>query len=133
MNDLAFWAIAGTMILIAAAAMIRSLHRSDDTAAQGGARDQAVYRDQLAEVDRDLARGTLDPDEAKRLRVEISRRLLEADKTESQPMQAQSGALAVVAVAVAMIAALLKRAPFFSSTKPAMAIIPSVFSRIASS
>jgi len=39
-----------------------------------------VYRDQLAEIDRDLARGVVSADEAERVRIEVSRRLLEADK-----------------------------------------------------
>lgn len=41
--------------------------------------DIDIYRDQLAEVDRDLARGVLDEAEAERTRTEISRRLLAAD------------------------------------------------------
>lgn len=41
--------------------------------------DIDIYRDQLNEVDRDLARGVLDPTEAERTRIEISRRLLVAD------------------------------------------------------
>lgn len=44
-----------------------------------GATDIDIYRDQLAEVDRDLARGVLEPVEAERTRTEISRRLLAAD------------------------------------------------------
>jgi len=39
-----------------------------------------VYRDQLAEVDRDLARGVVTPDEAARIRTEVSRRVLDADR-----------------------------------------------------
>ncbi len=38
--------------------------------------EQAVYRDQLAEIERDLARGVLQPGEAEAARLEISRRLL---------------------------------------------------------
>ncbi len=41
--------------------------------------DIDIYRDQLAEVDRDLARGVLDSAEAERTRTEVSRRLLAAD------------------------------------------------------
>ena len=50
-------------------------------AAQSGAQsDISVYRDQLREVDRDLARGVLTEAEAETVRTEVSRRLLEADK-----------------------------------------------------
>ncbi|MGB0660434.1 MAG: c-type cytochrome biogenesis protein CcmI [Mangrovicoccus sp.] len=42
--------------------------------------DIAVYRDQLAELDRDTARGVVTADTAERTRLEISRKILEADK-----------------------------------------------------
>lgn len=42
--------------------------------------DMVIYRDQLAEVARDLERGVLSEDEAERTRTEIARRLLAADK-----------------------------------------------------
>jgi cytochrome c-type biogenesis protein CcmH len=42
--------------------------------------DMAVYRDQLAEIDRDLARATIGADEAARLRAEVGKRVIDADK-----------------------------------------------------
>lgn len=42
--------------------------------------DIKVYRDQLREVERDVARGILSPSDAERLRLEISRRILDADR-----------------------------------------------------
>ena len=44
-----------------------------------GQYDTAVYRDQLLEVERDVARGVLTPEEAGAARLEIQRRLLAAD------------------------------------------------------
>jgi cytochrome c-type biogenesis protein CcmH len=44
-----------------------------------GQYDRAVYRDQLQEVERDLARGVLSPREADSARLEIQRRLLAVD------------------------------------------------------
>ena len=41
--------------------------------------DLRVYRDQLGEIDRDLARGAILPEEAARMRTEVSRRILLAD------------------------------------------------------
>lgn len=46
-----------------------------------------IYRDQLAEVDRDVARGTLPEAEAERARIEISRRILQADQNSEQADQ----------------------------------------------
>jgi len=39
-----------------------------------------VFRDQLAEVERDAARGLMAPEDAARARTEISRKILDADR-----------------------------------------------------
>ena len=65
----------------------------------------AIYRDQLAEVDRDLARGVLDATEAERTRTEISRRLLAADasaRAAATDAPKQTNRVVVVAVAIAI-------------------------------
>ena len=57
--------------------------------------DQAVYRDQLHELDRDIARGLMAQTEADVARLEIQRRLLAADKRPAAPPRlAQSPVLA---------------------------------------
>ncbi|MGY6635495.1 MAG: c-type cytochrome biogenesis protein CcmI [Alkalilacustris sp.] len=57
--------------------------RRTQTDLDGGllSQDIRVYRDQLREVERDVARGVIAPADAERLRLEISRRILEADRT----------------------------------------------------
>lgn len=50
-------------------------------AADRNAYDRAVFRDQLAELDRDVERGTIGPAEAEAARNEISRRLIAAAQT----------------------------------------------------
>ncbi|MBE0552895.1 MAG: c-type cytochrome biogenesis protein CcmI, partial [Rhodobacteraceae bacterium] len=79
MEDLGFWVIAGGTALVLLAVFLRALGRPVAVAPAENP-DIAVYRDQLAEVERDLARGTLAADEAQRLRTEVARRLLEADR-----------------------------------------------------
>ena len=74
-----FWLIAGLISALVAALLGRSLLRGQDGALDAAAFDVLVYRDQLSEVDRDLARGVLGEAEAERTRTEISRRLLAAD------------------------------------------------------
>ncbi|WP_227751472.1 c-type cytochrome biogenesis protein CcmI [Tabrizicola oligotrophica] len=78
MDQWLFWAVAAALAAVVAAILVQALRRGAETAVEHP--DLKVYRDQLAEVDRDLARGTLAADEAQRLRVEVSRRLLEADR-----------------------------------------------------
>ena len=47
------------------------------TACGGGDPDITVYRDQLKEVDRDLERGLLNPEQAEAASTEIKRRMLD--------------------------------------------------------
>ena len=76
---MSFW-IVSTLIagLVGASLALSMLRRR--VRVTGAAKDVQVYKDQLAEVDRDLARGVVSADEAERSRVEVSRRLLEADR-----------------------------------------------------
>jgi len=53
--------------------------------------EAAVYKDQLAEIDRDVAAGMIGAAEAEAARVEISRRLLAAaDQTRDPPMRSST-------------------------------------------
>lgn len=74
-----FWIIASLSAALVVASLLYPLWRPAGVS-PSEARDIGVYRDQLAEIDRDLARGLLDPAEAERTRTEVSRRLLLADK-----------------------------------------------------
>jgi cytochrome c-type biogenesis protein CcmH len=70
--------------------------------------DLQVYRDQLAEVDRDAARGLLGREEAQAARIEVKRRMLAAtealEATKASVCVAVKGAgIARVAVAIAII------------------------------
>jgi cytochrome c-type biogenesis protein CcmH len=69
-----FWLILALMTAAAIIVVIRPLTRRVPAATTDA--DLAVYRDQLAEIDRDLARGAIAPAEAEAARVEISRRLI---------------------------------------------------------
>lgn len=107
MENLEFWAIAGAMTLGVAALLLLSLWRTRAVPAPAALRDIQVYRDQLAEVDRDLARGTLVEAEAQRLKTEIARRLLAADKALStdRPAAATGRGAALLLPAVLVLAA----------------------------
>jgi cytochrome c-type biogenesis protein CcmH len=72
------WLALAVMTGIAALAVLWPLARQ-----RGGmtpqASDIAIYKDQLAEIERDRTRGIIAPAEAQAARVEVSRRLIEAD------------------------------------------------------
>lgn len=95
-----FWLVAAAMVGVVMAVLIRAL-RSTGTAVIS---TTGIYRDQLAEIDRDLARGTLAPEDAARLRLEVSRRLLEADRATPAPSVAAKGAESAIGPLVLIIA-----------------------------
>jgi cytochrome c-type biogenesis protein CcmH len=68
-------AMAGLTIAVVAA-LVWPLTRRTPVAAPRAQFDAAVYRDQLAELERDLARGAIGPSEADAARNELSRRIL---------------------------------------------------------
>ncbi|EEW26080.1 c-type cytochrome biogenesis protein CcmI [Rhodobacter ferrooxidans] len=79
-QDWMFWAVAAAVALMVAAILLTALWRGRGAGAPAAAYDLRVYRDQLAEIERDAARGVIAADEAARLRTEVSRRVLEADR-----------------------------------------------------
>jgi cytochrome c-type biogenesis protein CcmH len=79
-----FWIISAAMALLVALMLGRSLLRTQgDDIPDASEYDLKVYRDQLAEVERDVARGVIPHEDAERARTEISRRILAADGSRS--------------------------------------------------
>ncbi len=104
-----FWLALGLMTAAAMLIVVSPLFRRGPPPAAAG--DIAVYRDQLAEIDRDLARGAIAPKEAEAARIEISRRLLAAAEradtaTAAHPAKPEARA-AVRPWRVASVAALI--------------------------
>jgi cytochrome c-type biogenesis protein CcmH len=75
-----FWIVAALLTLGASLAILLPMLRTDEGAAAVGAYDVEVYRDQLAELDRDAARGLIRPAEAEEARAEIGRRILQVGR-----------------------------------------------------
>jgi cytochrome c-type biogenesis protein CcmH len=99
-----FWAVALALVAVVLAILVAALRRGGAEAAANTA-DVAIYKDQLAEIERDLQRGTITSEEAVRLRSEVGHRLLEADRAESNAGPARSDrlpwpALGLIAVVV---------------------------------
>lgn len=93
-------------ILCSATAVVMSIpliRRYDDQGRE--VQDQAIYQDQLSEVDRDELAGTIDAPEAKAARAEIRRRLAIAETTmkKSQPLSSGWKMLALVSTAALVI------------------------------
>ena len=97
-----FWLICLLIALVVASFLAVPLVRGarGDAAARP---DVAIYKAQLAELDRDVARGVLAPDEAERARVEVSRRLLAAARTTDAASTAPAPAGRLTAVVAALV------------------------------
>ena len=103
------WLAIATMTAAATAILLAPLIRKRKSAAARGAHDLAVYRHQLAELDRDTERGTLKPGEAAAARLEIERRILAAGastSTASPTIHAPAGPGKVARLAI-IVAAIL--------------------------
>lgn len=98
---MSLWFVLALMTAAAVFAVLWPLGR-DSRGAPGG-RETVVYKDQLAEIDRDLAAGQIAVAEADAARVEIGRRLLAAADAEADAPTAIRPALrrAVAVVALA--------------------------------
>jgi cytochrome c-type biogenesis protein CcmH len=97
-----FWFLSFGLAALAAAAIGRAMLRPAPPEAEHP--DMRVYRDQLAEIERDLARGLLAEDEAERTRTEVARRLLEADRAGAARQGGSAPpALSVAGAAVAAV------------------------------
>ena len=79
-----FWIPALGLLLAVAMVLVRALRQPPHLDTSRDA-DQRVYRDQLAEVERDIAKGSIAAEDGARLRAEVARRLLDADRAAQIP------------------------------------------------
>jgi cytochrome c-type biogenesis protein CcmH len=101
MTGWGFWAVAASLAFGVAAVLIASLRKMPQAGAQGRNADLVVYKDQLAEIERDLTRGTLGAEDAARLRAEIGKRVIEADRArDAETAGAEGGTTGVLAAAI---------------------------------
>jgi len=124
-----FWSIAALLAAVALAFVLPALlgRRRATGAATPDAANVAIHRDQLKELDADLAAGTLSPEQRDEARREIEQRLLDdvrtGDGTRATPASGRRTAIAVAA-AVPIAALLL----YFAVGNPA-ALAPGAATR----
>jgi cytochrome c-type biogenesis protein CcmH len=107
------WLVILLLAVLAAAALILPLRRSRRADGSRVDYDRAVYRDQLAELERDRARGLIDAAEAEAARVEIARRLLATERDEAAtPAKGTARPLALAAAIAAPVLAVVLYAQF---------------------
>lgn len=111
-----FWLLAAVMTVIALGFVLVPMLRRGVVSASRADHDLTIYRDQLKELEADVARGVVTGDDATAARLEIQRRMLAVDKkqqAEGAPTRVSRGGvvrwigvgflvLAVPAMAVAL-------------------------------
>lgn len=118
------WVAFGIVALIVIGALMAPLIR-DGSQTGDDAADVAVFKDQLAELERDLARGVIGPDEATGARIEIQRRMLAA-AARSGPTGASVGAgsRAVMTAAIAVMVPFMALGTYLALGSPTLPDAP---------
>ncbi|OAN50012.1 c-type cytochrome biogenesis protein CcmI [Magnetospirillum moscoviense] len=102
------WLVFAALVLATLAILLVPLLRPKAAGPDRAEYDLTVYKDQLAEIERELERGTLKPDQAEAARTEISRRILGAAEQRGKSVTKAGRPLGLIiglALAVPMIGA----------------------------
>ncbi|PTW57636.1 cytochrome c-type biogenesis protein CcmH [Breoghania corrubedonensis] len=115
------WFLFAVLTVAAALAILAPLARRSNAAEEEGqgrenGPDVAIYKDQLTEIDRDLDRGVIEPEDAEAARAEISRRLLKAarsDRDDAATRPRSGSGRARIAAALAIVGVPLVSVPLY--------------------
>jgi len=106
------WPLLGLMALVSVALALWPLLRSRTSGASRADYDLSVYRDQLAELDRDLERGVLTPDQTEGARLEIQRRILAVSEDKAAAAPGFGGRSKITLALAALVAVVMPLAAF---------------------
>ncbi|MHA1107500.1 MAG: c-type cytochrome biogenesis protein CcmI [Alphaproteobacteria bacterium] len=122
------WVLIAVMTAAALALLLPPLLRRAPALRERAAFDMEIYRDQIAEIDRDLERGVITERESNDARIEISRRLLAADRQltgaapeageDETPAPARDGRAGKSAAAIAVMVPVAALAVYFAVGSP---------------
>lgn len=97
-----FWIIIALTAAVVSVLLAITLIRGRNSGENPAAYDLRVYRDQLKEVEKDLARGVISEEDGQRAKAEISRRVLTADAAlavgDNDTLQPRGAALVMAAI-----------------------------------
>jgi len=116
-------AITAMTAAVIAALLLPALKRGTGEGVDRNAYDRAVFRDQLAELDRDLERGVIGPAEAEAARNEISRRIIAA---AGRPQERQAAAAPVVALLCVLLVPIVAIPLYVKAGSPDLPGVPLV-------
>ena len=102
-----FWIVTSFMALAVCLLIAMVLLRARKLGEPAAAYDLKVYRQQLRELDKELARGVINQGDADRARTEISRRILAADSQLQDHQKGQAQPQKVTAIVAALVSVLI--------------------------
>lgn len=117
------WIVFAAMTAAVIGALLWPVVKSKpaESEAERAAYDRAVFRDQLAELDRDVERGTIGKAEADAARNEISRRLI---ATAQEPVKTPVSGFAWAAIAGTLIVPLVALPLYLKAGNPQLPDVP---------
>lgn len=99
-----FWLMAAALTLLASLSVLLPLARRPVAAERADGNDLRVYKDQLAEVDRDQARGAISAPDAEQAKAEIGRRIMRVAATRDRaPIAVISGGQKALTLALVLL------------------------------
>lgn len=123
LHNMMFWISVSSLAAAVVAVLAFGTRRAPaDVDAGLPAAGMAIYKDQLAELERDVARGLVLPGEAEGQRAEIARRLLALGREAGQAKQA-SGAVGIPLV-MALLVPMVAVPIYFAFGKPQLPDVP---------
>ncbi|MDE0532418.1 MAG: c-type cytochrome biogenesis protein CcmI [Albidovulum sp.] len=102
-----FWLTALFISILSAAVIAYALLKASKGSHKSAEVDIAFYKQQLRELDREIGRGIVSPDDAEASKLEISRRILEADKIARGELPPKAAPAYATAACIAAVFALL--------------------------
>ena len=121
------WIIIIILTLIAVSVILLPVFSKKNLSIAPSSHDLSVYKNQLTEIDNDLERGTINPDEAKAAKVEISRRILTASaELESAPNESQVIAKPLISFSVVLFIPIFATGIYLYSGSPDIPDMPLV-------
>ena len=125
MHAMLIWALFAGMTAVAVSiVLVPGLRRRNSPAGAVDAGEVSVYRDQLAEVDRDLEAGLVGPAEAEAARAEISRRILRAGRHTEGADAAPARGSRLLPILAALIVPLVAGGLYANLGRPGMPDMP---------
>lgn len=106
-DGMVFWITVSALAVAVSAPVVLALVRHRAAARDRADYDIAIYRDQLSGVESDLARGVINDETAERLRTEISRRILDADRRREAARGGEAPRGVTLAAAVLSVAVMV--------------------------